>query len=1129
MIDRDRGIECGHAGHHAARGFDARRARPGREFAARRQGAGLSPSIPRQLPPTAAGGIHASQDNMIHALRRHARERPDQTALVYLLDGQSDDAVMTYAQCDRQARAVAARLQQMGLAGQRVLLAYPHGLDFITGFFGCLYAGCTAVPTYLPHRRTLDRFLAIAADSGARLVLSTAPLVAQYQAMAGLRSGETEIFSPIPWLAADEITGALAEQWQMPVMDPQTPAMLQYTSGSTSQPKGVMLSHANLIHNTRAIYQAFGMGCDTGVFWLPAYHDMGLVGGVLEPMLAGLTSVLMAPAAFLQQPIAWLAAISKYRGTISGGPNFAYDLCVRKITAEQRTTLDLSCWSLAFIGAEPIAPETLERFAAAFAPCGFNSAAFYPCYGLAEATLMVSGSERGSGPNVRAFDDRALAENVVEPAPDDATKARRLVSCGAPVSDMRVVIVDSRSCTQAIPGRVGEIWVAGASVGEGYWRKPDHTLQSFNAHLLDTGEGPFLRTGDLGFLLEGQLYVTGRVDDLLIVRGMNHHPQDLEATARKSHPLLETCFGAAFAVEGDGGPRLVLVQEVPRNGETNFTPVLKACREAVVAEHGLALHTIVLVRCGAIPKTSSGKVQRRACRTAFLKGEFKSLAEDDTMVVPHAPQSFVLAGVCQHAIALSGAPLSDVTPETTLAALGLDSLKRVELAALLEKTFARRLPDAEFSPARTLGELAHAVQKRLNDHSRLDGQAAQIPPEHHDFVRFPEYGELKRYEQMLKAVAGENPYFLVDQGRTLPARVTRTEGHDRVNFCVYDYISMAHDLEVAAAAKAAIDRYGTSAGASRLVSGEKQVHRDLEQALAAFLGTAAAIVFVSGHATNVTTIGHLLGPEDLIVYDILAHNSIVQGAQLSGATRRVFAHNDWLAMDALLSEVRSRYRRVLIAIEGVYSMDGDYPDLPRFVELKKKHKALLLVDEAHSLGTMGPTGRGIGEHWGTVRTDVELWMGTLSKSLASCGGYIAGSAELVEYLKYTAPGFVYSVGMSPPNAAAALAALTVLQAQPQRVSRLGELAALFLNLAKERGLNTGSAAGTPVVPVVVGNSVKSLRLARALFDRGINVQPILHPAVPEHSARLRFFITTNHNEAQIRDTVSAIADELSRL
>ena len=1104
-------------------------------------------------------GLPQSPEDLIRVLCHHAIERPDQRAYVYLHDGSSADAILTYAQLDQRARAIAARLQDLGLAGQRVLLAYPHGLDFITGFFGCLYAGCVAVPTYLPHRRTLERFHAIVADAQARLVLSTASATAQYQAMTESGKGQAEKATPIPWLASADIPDTLAARWKRPLLAPDSLAMLQYTSGSTSLPKGVMLSHANLIHNTRAIYQAFGMGCDTGVFWLPAYHDMGLVGGVLEPMLAGLTSILMAPATFLQQPLAWLAAISKYRATISGGPNFAYDLCARKITAEQRATLDLSCWNLAFVGAEPIVPETLERFAAAFKPCGFNAAAFYPCYGLAEATLMVSGTQRGSGITIRTFDDTALTENCIMPVPDHARKARRLVGCGTPVGDLRVVIADTQTGTETMPGHIGEIWVAGASVGQGYWHQPDQTNHSFNARLSNTGEGPFLRTGDLGFVLEDQLYVTGRQDDLLIVRGMNHHPQDLEATARKSHPLLEMSFGAAFAMEDQGSQHLMLVVEVARHGETNFTPVLQAVREAVLNEHGLALHTIVLVRSGMIPKTSSGKVQRRACRTAFLARELKALAEYHSRTVessvatgtvrpetpsrsqvsaaasslahhvPSSPLSSVLGTVCQYAIVLGGAALSDVTPDTPLSALGLDSLQRVELAAMLEKTFACHLPDTEFNPAQTLGELAYAVQKHLDNSSRLDALAGQIPSAHYDFTQFPEYGELKRYERMLRAVAGDNPYFRVDQGGTTSGSVTRMEGRDLVNFCVYDYIGMAHDPEVAAAAKAAIDRYGTSAGASRLVSGEKQVHRDLEQALATFLGTAAALVFVSGHATNVTTIGHLLGPEDLIVHDVLAHNSIIQGAQLSGATRRVFAHNDWRAMDTLLSEVRHRYRRVLIAIEGVYSMDGDYPDLPRFVELKKKHKALMLVDEAHSLGTMGPTGRGLGEHYGIARTDVELWMGTLSKSLASCGGYIAGSAEMVEYLGYTAPGFVYSVGMSPSNAAAALAALTVLQAQPQRVSRLRELAILFLNLAQERGLNTGLAVGTPVIPVIVGNSVKSLRLARALFDRGINVQPILHPAVPEHSARLRFFITTNHSAAQIRDTVGAIADELAKL
>jgi 8-amino-7-oxononanoate synthase len=1091
---------------------------------------------------------HPVPGNLVSVLRRHAEERPDRPAFVHLVDGPSDCLSLTYAQLDRRARAIAVRLQDMGSGGQRVLLVYPPGLDFITAFFGCMYAGCVAVPTYPPHRHRMgDRFRAITADTGARVALSTTSAAGQFQAMTEAQeSSQAASSTQFLWLATDEIPDALAERWDGPAITAHAPAMLQYTSGSTTQPKGVAISHANLMANVRAIHQAFGLQEeDSGVFWLPIYHDMGLVGGVLVPVFVGVPVVFISPAMFLQNPITWLAAISKYRATICGGPNFAYDLCVRKITDEQRATLDLSSWALAFVGAEPVDPGTLERFAAAFAPCGFDPRAFYPSYGLSEATLMVSGPKRGGGATIVAFHDTALAENRVEPVPNDARQAHRLVSCGSPVSATRVVIVDAHTHAEAAPDRIGEIWVAGASVGQGYWRKPDQTRRSFKAHLSDTGEGPFLRTGDLGFMLDGQLYVTGRLDDLIIVRGMNRYPQDIEATARRSHPLLEAGYGAAFVADECGHRRLVLVQEATRKGESDFAPVLDAVRRAVLDEHGLALDAIVLVRCGTIPKTSSGKIQRHACRAALLAGELKALAEyggppaedpgrgvSDTAAStahpsPPSSQAAAFAAVCQHARALAGAALPDLAPDTPLNALGLDSLQRLGLAAALEKTFAGHLPDSVFSQAQTLEDLAQAVQKHLINGPRPAVPTGQIPPEHYDFAQFPEYAELKHQERMLRVVAGDNPYFRVDQGCV--GREACIEGRQIVNFSVYDYVGLAHEAEVDAAAKAAIDRYGTSAGASRLVSGEKQVHRDLEQALAAFLGAPAAIVFVSGHATNVTTIGHLLGPSDLVLHDVLAHNSIIQGAALSGATRRAFAHNDWQTLDSLLTGVRHDYRRVLIAIEGVYSMDGDFPDLPRFVELKKKHKTLLLVDEAHSLGTMGATGRGIGEHWNVERADVDLWMGTLSKSLASCGGYIAGSAELVEYLKYTAPGFVYSVGLSPPSAAAALAALTVLVREPERVARLRERAALFLEVARERGLNTGSAGGTPVIPVIVGSSVKSLRLARALYERGIDVHPILHPAVAEDSARLRFFITTNHSRQQIRDSVIAMADELARL
>jgi 7-keto-8-aminopelargonate synthetase-like enzyme len=340
---------------------------------------------------------------------------------------------------------------------------------------------------------------------------------------------------------------------------------------------------------------------------------------------------------------------------------------------------------------------------------------------------------------------------------------------------------------------------------------------------------------------------------------------------------------------------------------------------------------------------------------------------------------------------------------------------------------------------------------------------------------------------------------------------------------------MSGDPVVAAAAKAAIDRYGTSVSASRLVSGEKALHGELERAIADLIGADDAIVFVGGHSTNETTVGHLFGPGDLILHDGLAHNSIVQGCILSGAHRRPFPHNNWQAVDKLLADLRGDYRRVLVAIEGVYSTDGDIPDLPRFIEVKKRHQAFLLVDEAHSAGVLGPHGRGTGEYFGVDPQDVDLWMGTLSKSFGSCGGYIAGCRAVVEYLKYTAPGFVFSVGISPANAAAALASIRLLQDEPERVARLHERARLFLTLARARGLNTGLSKDSPIVPVILGDSVHCLRLSRALFDRGINVQPILYPAVEERAARLRFFITANHTEEQIRHSIDVTAEEVERI
>lgn len=432
--------------------------------------------------------------------------------------------------------------------------------------------------------------------------------------------------------------------------------------------------------------------------------------------------------------------------------------------------------------------------------------------------------------------------------------------------------------------------------------------------------------------------------------------------------------------------------------------------------------------------------------------------------------------------------------------------------------------------------IQQALERRLRQAEQGSNVAAPAPPsaaqahvaeQFYSFRHHPGYQQIRIINDGAARLGIGSPFFKLHDGTA--GAVTRIAGREYVNYSSYNYLGLSGHEGVADAAKSAIDRYGTSVSASRLVSGERPIHRELEQAIAKAYGVDDAIAFVSGHAANVTTIGHLFGPKDLVLHDELIHNSVVQGIMLSGARRLPFAHNDWAALDAILAEQRHQFERVLVVLEGIYSMDGDYPDLPRFVEIKRRHKVFLMVDEAHSFGVMGKTGVGIREHFGLAGSDVDIWMGTLSKSLAGCGGYIAGETALVEHLKFMAPGFLYSVGMAPALAAASLQALKVMQQEPERVALLQQRGQYFLEQARAGGIDTGTSTGLAVIPAIIGSSIKTARLSAALFERGINVQPILYPAVPEKSARLRFFISCEHTQEQIRQTVQAVVEESRRL
>ena len=424
--------------------------------------------------------------------------------------------------------------------------------------------------------------------------------------------------------------------------------------------------------------------------------------------------------------------------------------------------------------------------------------------------------------------------------------------------------------------------------------------------------------------------------------------------------------------------------------------------------------------------------------------------------------------------------------------------------------------------------IQHALEKKLKQAevapSRSARSKTQIPSTFYKFDQHPGYTQLRIISEGGRSLGIESPFFKLHEG--LAGATTTIGGKEYINFASYNYLGLNGHPAVNQAAKDAIDRYGISVSASRVVSGERPIHRELEEKIAQAYEVDSAIVFVSGHATNVSTIGLLFGPKDLIIHDEYIHNSALQGALLSGAKRLSFPHNDLNALDEILSNNRLDFERVLIVVEGIYSMDGDYPDLPRLIEIKQRHFAFLMVDEAHSFGVMGAKGLGIREHFGVDGKQVDIWMGTLSKSLAGCGGYIAGETALIEHLKCLAPGFLYSVGMPAPVAAGSLAALNFMLSEPERVQQLQKIGRYFLTKAQQLGINTAGSTGLAVIPALVGSSIKAARLSAALFEKGINVQPILYPAVPESAARLRFFICSEHTEAQIDFTLSALNSAL---
>ena len=549
-------------------------------------------------------------------LRRRAELEPEVSAYAWLGADGAISEEYTYSALERRARSIAVELSGHARPGDRCLLLHPPGLEFVAAYFGCLFAGMIAVPAHPPSKpRDRRRVSGIARSAAPAVVLGERDLLADFE----LLSVAVPELSRVQPIVTRDIPLALAEDFRAPAIRPDDVAFLQYTSGSTGDPKGVMVTHENLVANELTIQRAFRSDRDsTVVGWLPHFHDMGLVGNILQPLWLGCRSLLFSPASFIRDPLRWVRAISRFRARVSGGPNFAYELCARRAgRLSEREPIDLSCWDTAFVGAEPVRAATLGEFARAFEPFGFRRTSLFPCYGLAEATLYVAGVEQGRGMNL-----------VSPPRPRGSSIVRRLVSSGF-VGDGQVVrIVDPADAAPCEPGVEGEIWVSGANVAKGYWRREHDSAERFAAHLPDEPDRSFLRTGDLGVLVNGELVVTGRLKDLIIVRGQNFYPEDIEPVVERAHPALRACASAAFSFTVDGEERVAVVAEVSR-GKIDDSPeaLAERVRLAVADELELRLDVVVLISPQTLPKTSSGKIARQAARAAYLAGQLEVVGQ----------------------------------------------------------------------------------------------------------------------------------------------------------------------------------------------------------------------------------------------------------------------------------------------------------------------------------------------------------------------------------------------------------------------------------------------------------------------------------------------------------------------
>lgn len=1082
----------------------------------------------------------------------HAKAKPEAVAYTFL-HAAAPPETLTYAELYARVESQAAAIHRRCPPGERAVLLYQPGLDVLAALLGCMAAGVIAVPAPVPRPKREDRRLSgILTDCAPAVVLTTSAVESLVQEQIASLSSRPLV------LSTDTIGARTVEGMPDVPIAADTIALLQYTSGSTSAPKGVVLTHGNIAANQEQIQASFG--CteqSSAVSWLPLYHDMGLFGGMLLPLWAGFHVVLLAPTTFLREPIRWLRAVADYRATATGGPNFAFDHCVARITEADKQGLDLSSLELVWNGAEPIRAETLDRFSAAFGACGFRPQTMFPCYGLAESTLFVSGGPPGQADRLH-LDASKLEQDFAVPRPTAAALTRSVVSCGRPAEGAEVVVVDRESRRAASPGRIGEIWVRSPAVGAGYWNDEEESARTFANFRADSSDGPYLATGDLGFVHDGQLYVTGRCKDMMIIRGRNFYPQDIEAVVAEHIPFARANACAAFAIEHEGAQWPVAVVESDRHTVRtckrsavassdeyviSLERMAASGSQAVAAQLQVPLYDLLFVRPGSFPRTTSGKVQRSICRQLYLsntldpilslrRGLDRVVRQAAGVAEPTAPDSLedrIHRLVVAELNRGPGPAREAVARDVPLVSLGLDSLGITNLLWELEQF--TRVPlgvesidqDAtiESIASRILSSTAERLEPRCLPLE--DRPAAPSPASCHARFEAIDRGISLGKSLGLNHVLAEDAQL---DGRTLTM-----QGRAIVNCASCSYLGLDVDPRLTAAAAEHVRRFGASFSSSRAYVSAPP-YQELES-LFAEIFDAYPVIAQTTTLAHLSALPVLLEEDDVAIVDVHTHNSVKMALATCGHQRQIITapHNDFDFVRSRARQVAERGGRTWFFADGIYSMSGN--PIPReqlFALLDEVPNLFAYVDDAHGMSTFGRRGEGYVLAAGRCHPKLVVAV-SLNKAFgAGAGGVVVCANRLWQQkIRNCGPTMIFSGPVPPASLGAAIASARIhLSSELAVLQReLRELCCYFAENCRSQAVPLRGADEVPIKFIPIGHPSTTLYLATELLARGFFVNVCGFPAVSNNECGIRVTLTRHLRRADVDRLVTSLAGLLA--